>query len=168
MAKIGFIISLYLCLFLKSYCDCKWIENLSEAQEFHRNNSKLIFIGEVVELNDDNTFKLKIVETFKGTEYDFLIGNVTSSCSIKPSEIGIKWLCYVDEPDSNGFISLLDCGLTRSFKEPSLMLKGSVAPPPLKTNSELELKIISTEYYLKNLRILNDEIEQLRKLNLKK
>jgi hypothetical protein len=54
----------------RTLCDCKVPDDLARAQKLNYLESELIFLGRVVELDDDGTFKFEVLETLKGDELD--------------------------------------------------------------------------------------------------
>jgi hypothetical protein len=99
-------------------CDYKQQGDLEKAQKQNYEDSDLIFIGQLIELNDDGTFKFEILETFKGTERKYVELQQDHSCSILPSEDEKYWLVYIDEPTDGETVTISSCGLSRSFRYP--------------------------------------------------
>jgi len=89
-----------------------------------------------------------------------------NSCSRSPRNLYETWLVYTSL-DTEGKISISDCGLSRSYQFP--YYAGSPflpPPPPLEFNDPL--KILELEYKIldrrkKALKELQNEIEFLRK-----
>lgn len=165
--KLGltFLLSTLTSLQIALGCDCKQQGDLKEAQKRNYENSELIFMGRVIELNDDGTFKFEILETFKGTEQRYIKLKQTHSCSVLPSEDEEYWLVYIDELKNDEPIIISSCGLSRSFRYPYLMNINDLPPPPPPTEAflQLESEILMSEHRTKSLEILKAEIEQLRK-----
>ncbi|WP_421976074.1 hypothetical protein [Roseivirga seohaensis] len=145
-------------------CDCKQQGDLNEAQKRNYENSELIFMGRVIELNEDGTFKFEILETFKGTKQKYIELKQTHSCSVLPSEDEEYWLVYIDELKNDEPIIISSCGLSRSFRYPCLMNINDLPPPPPPSDAflQLESEILMSEHRTKSLEILKAEIEQLR------
>ena len=110
-------------------CDCIRSGNLMEAQKLSYEESEFIFLGRVIELNNDGTYKLEILETFKGTERKYMALAQTHSCSIFPGEDEEYWLVYMDEPNKNEPATISLCGLSRSFKHPFLLIINDLHKP---------------------------------------
>ncbi|VXD10883.1 hypothetical protein [Marinoscillum sp. 108] len=146
-------------------CDCKEQGGLKEAQKSNYEDSELIFMGRVIELNDDGTFKFEILETFKGSERKYIELKQTHLCSILPSEDEEYWLVYIDDLKNKESAITSSCGLSRSFRYPYLMNVNDLPPPPPSTDAflQLESEIMMSEHRTKSLEILKGEIEQLRK-----
>lgn len=150
-------------------CDCKSIEDLKKTQKESYNTSQLIFIGELVDSNKNNSYQFKVIEILKGNVNDSIIfGQYQSSCSDIPNRIGEIWLVYTN-PNKDGIIDIDMCGLSRSFDQPFLKNKeASIYPPPNFTDSDATMALIN--YYIKRsiytdkaLNVLKNEIAQLRK-----
>lgn len=164
--KLGltFLLTTLICLQIALGCDCKQQDDLEKVQKQNHIDSELIFMGRLIELNDDGTFKFEILETFKGTERKYIELEQTHSCSVLPSKEEEYWLVYMDEPNNNEPAIISLCGLSRSFRYPYLMIVNDLPPPPPPSEAflQLESEILMSEYRTKSLEILKAEIEQLR------
>jgi len=112
------------CLFIligfKSFaCSCPVFKNLERLQLSEFERSECIFIGEVLEINaENNTYKIKVLDSLKGTENGQVYeGTYDTQCGPTIYELG-KWIFY-GRTDSNGILKVNECGLTRTFKNPS-------------------------------------------------
>ena len=149
-------------------CDCKMIQNLRETQIDSYKTNELIFLAKVVESTDDGSYKLKIIELFKGTHTgSFIEGKVESSCSLYPHEEDGPLLIYTN-PKADGTIDISSCGLSRSFKYPYTSVKGMPPLPPRegyndKSIGPLENKQKELDAQKASLSLLKTEILQLRR-----
>ncbi|RAI94004.1 hypothetical protein [Algoriphagus yeomjeoni] len=152
-------------LYSEKLCDCYFQEDLASAQKLNYEESDLIFLGKIVERNDDGSFKFEVLETLKGEEVGFVIGSLTNSCTIFPDENEEFWLVYTNSPNSDEFITMSQCGLSRSFKFPYLLKFTSPPPPrnPSDPTLHLESELEYSKKRIEALEILKSEIEQLRK-----
>ncbi|WP_339757961.1 hypothetical protein [Algoriphagus aquimarinus] len=164
---MSFIVALFLITQLNSstVCDCHFQKNLARAQKLNYEESDHIFIGRVIERNEDMSFKFEVLETFKGEDLEYVIGSLTDSCTMRPNDDEEFWLVYTNRPDSDGFITMSQCGLSRSFKSPYLLKFISPPPPlhPMDPTLQLESELEYSKHRTEVLEILNTEIEQLRK-----
>ena len=163
-------------------CDCNRIKDLAATQEQSYLVNELIFIGELVESNEDGTYKFRIVELFKGEVQDsIIIGQYQNSCSALPLMTDRTWIVYAN-PDEKGAIDIYNCGLSRSFETPFLVSEEAGLPPApttllepkaleigqdvyyqLSTEKLLEFEMLITEYKQRALKVLEMEIAQLKK-----
>jgi hypothetical protein len=154
--RIIYTISIiFLLHFQISYaCDCKSFETIKEKQDYEYENSNIIFIGEVLEINKVNhTFKVKIIELFKGTEKAQIInGKFDIQCGPYINSGG-KWLIYGNIIDKT--LEVTPCGLTRSFINPK---ENPITPPP-PPNTNLNKSLLKQ----KHLEWLNREKVELKK-----
>ncbi|MDR7131962.1 hypothetical protein J2X69_004328 [Algoriphagus sp. 4150] len=152
-------------LYSEKLCDCYFPEDLASAQKLNYEESTLIFLGKIVERNDDGSFKFEVLETLKGEELEDVIGSLTDSCTIFPNDDEEFWLVYTNSPNSDGFITMSQCGLSRSFKFPYLLKFTNPPPPPHPTDPSLQLEseLEDSKHRIEVLEILKSEIEQLRK-----
>ena len=145
-------------LFLKigiiNACDCAPLK-YKELFKYEIENSKHIFLGEVLEIIND-TYKIKIIEVFKGEfiTKKIIVGKNTTDCSFSINETGM-WLIYATLESE--MLKVNECGLSRPFKKPY------VFPPPPNYNMNEGEKT----YFEKQKNILNNEIETLRMSNEK-
>jgi hypothetical protein len=106
--QILIIILLAVMNFSAFACDCTRNSNLKEAQKASFEESDLVFIGEVVSLEenlkykyngwfDNRIFEIEVIEGFKGaTIGDILKGRSLTSCSAAPERINFDG--YVVRP----------------------------------------------------------------------
>ena len=75
-------------------CDCPF-KSLEELQKREMENSECIFIGEIIELNNDLTYKIKVIESLDGGDLqdNIYIGKNWKSCQPYIEKIG-TWLVY--------------------------------------------------------------------------
>ncbi|TXN37677.1 hypothetical protein FVB32_05155 [Flagellimonas hymeniacidonis] len=141
-------------------CDCGF-KNLEDLQKQEIENSECIFIGEIIEVNNDLTYKIKVVESLDGGDLqeNIYIGKNWKSCQPYVEGKG-TWLVYGGM--ENGFLKMNICGLSRAFDKP-------VAPPSKSENGIIESTKQMTEEELyaqfwKEQRIdLANEIAVLRR-----
>jgi hypothetical protein len=86
-------------------------------QQQREMQSACIFIGEVIEINDDLTYKIRVVESLDGGDIqdNIYIGQNWKTCYPYVEENGF-WLFYGDIVD--GFFKVNICGLSRPFSNP--------------------------------------------------
>ncbi len=148
-------------------CDCHTIRDLQKSQKSEFEVNSLIFIGQVVELNSDNTYKMRIIELLKGTVQDSTIVGEPGYCSIGPLKTGETWLVYTGT-QGNKPIVIHECGLSRSYSFPYYFGSKFIPGPPRQDKSDnlglvrLDEKIEHLESHILALKELREEIEQLR------
>lgn len=141
-------------------CDCGF-KSLAELQTKEIEISECIFIGEIIEINSDLTYKIRVIESLDGGDLqdNVYIGKNWKSCQPYVEEEGF-WLVY--GRTENGFLKMNICGLSRSFDKPT-------APPSISEKNESMDKGNMTEEELyselwKERRMdLVDEIYALRR-----
>jgi len=146
-------------------CDCKNLGNLKVLQEIEFDNSECVFIGEVLEIDsDNNTFKVKVIESFKGNELGKTYNGIYDKfCGPIIDEKG-KWLIYGNFNSKNQ-VEINYCGLTRSLSHPENNVSGSKPPEPLqpyKTESKSQSEKKRIEWILRAKSNLENEIIDLR------
>ncbi len=148
-------------------CSCNYIKKLEEFRTEIFERSNLIFVGETVESNEDGTYKLRLVELFKGSVKDsIIVGNARSYCSLFPQH-GEIWLIYIDQYE-NEHIDIQDCGLSRRFDFPyffSMEYEFPVPPHPRILNDVDKLiqhEKRNLESHNVALKLLEEEIILLR------
>lgn len=147
----------------KPLCDCAVPDDLRRAQELNYKSYNLVFLGKILEIDDDATFKIEVLEIFKGNNLKFATGIATSSCSILPSKDEEFWLIYTNIPAEDSIIAISQCSLSRSFKYPYLLNVGDIPPPPPDDpNLQIEHELIFSNYRTEALETLKAEINQLR------
>ncbi|WP_411031826.1 hypothetical protein [Spongiimicrobium sp. 3-5] len=97
-------------------CDCGF-KSLEELQNREMENSECIFIGEIIEVNNDLTYKIKVIESLDGGDLqdNIYIGKNWKSCQPYAEKTG-TWLVYGRM--ENGFLQMNVCGLSRAFDKP--------------------------------------------------
>lgn len=109
-----------LLFFSKSYaCNCPKTEELKIKQITEYEKAECIFIGQILEIDSNkNIFTIKVVEPFKGsTKGEIYKGNFDPICGPNIDHKG-KWLIYGNLLNNN--LSIINCGLSRSFKKPEM------------------------------------------------
>ena len=152
-------------------CTCE-TKTLSEWQKTELENSELIFIGEVFEINEtDNSFKIRVNESLNDIDNSGKVysGKNWNHCGPYVSEKG-KWIIY--GKIENGVLRLNMCGISRSFESPMV---NPIPPSPdlLKKalTEEERLTVIEqnrTENIKNAISDLTLEIKTLRKIRDKK
>lgn len=89
--------------------DCK---KISKEEAF--NFSDLIFLGHVFEVSD-STYKIKVIESFKGYPQDTLVGVI--SRNVIPPIVGSIWLIYGQNLNDNRFLADV-CSGSKSINWP--------------------------------------------------
>lgn len=114
-------------------CDCV-PKSLVELQNSEMENSECMFVGEIFEINNDLTYKIRVVESLDGGDLqgNVYIGKNWKSCQPYVEEMGF-WLVYGST--ENGFLKMNLCGISRSFEKPQ-------APP---SNFDLDVFGINPE-----------------------
>ena len=146
-------------------CTCS-IKKLADWQKSELENSECIFIGEVIKVNNDLTYEIKVTESLDGGDAkgNIYIGQNWKYCSPYVENKG-KWIIYGRM--ENGFLKMNMCGISRPFENP--MVNPIPPPPELYENkiSESErnrkvekLKKENFEIAIKDLKL---EINALRK-----
>lgn len=141
-------------------CDCGF-KSLAELQTKEIEISECIFIGEIIEINSDLTYKIRVIESLDGGDLqdNIYFGKNWKSCQPYVEEAGF-WLVYGRM--ENGFLKMNICGLSRAFDKPT-------APPSISEKKESMDKGNMTEEELyselwKERRMdLADEIYALRR-----
>jgi len=126
--RLKFILFLLvLCFSFKGFsCDCM-IRKLKETRKFESEFSDVVFLGEVISV-DNSTYKFKILEVFKGLENTKVLeGELFTSCSFTPQIGKGPWLVYANLV--NGKLDISQCGVSRSYSEPYLIMTKSYTPP---------------------------------------
>ncbi len=148
-------------------CDCKEIKNLKKAQQEAFKNNDLIFIAEVIESRQGESFRLRVIELFKGELSDSILTRSLKKnygCESFPKLEDGYWLIYTNRTDE---IHIDECGLSRSFRFPYLdNNNANVYPPPpsFEVNDIIDHQFTIIEHYSRAMSILQEEIEQLRAL----
>lgn len=168
MKHLFFVILLFFHWSYSSACDCIMNKNLEEAQKSSFEENELIFVGRVTEIRNDGSYVLEIIELFKGELIDSSLVNSIShnACSKIPHNLYETWLVYTNF-NSEGNISISQCGLSRSFESPYYFGSGFFPPPPPDINNpikilELESQILDIKK--KALEELKNEILLLREM----
>ena len=156
--------------FLESsiFCTCATPKSLEAQQEHNFSISDVVFIGEVIKINQEkNTFKVEVIESFKGINSNQIYdGSFDPFCHPYINEKG-KWMIYgfINE---DCIVEIISCGISRSFKHPenNIMV---LPPPPIPTDEKLnqnEQKIERSNYKKRIQNIaqkdLTTEINKLR------
>lgn len=127
MIRYIFLLTILTAQLSSSACDCVRIKNLQDTRITSYEESDLVFIGQVVSIEenlqyehegwaDNRIFEIEVTEGFKGANVgDILKGRSLTSCSTAPKP-GI-WLIYANI-DDKGFMTLSYCGLSRAFNKP--------------------------------------------------
>ena len=146
-------------------CDCKDLRPLEKVRQMSINESDIIFLGELIEIDTANyTYSFRIIEKFKGEHNDSIInGKLFGSCSVFPSDRG-KWIVYAKVKED--MINISECLASRSEKNP-ICLNCYQIPSPLSrySNKKEKKKFILERDSLRNKAIedWNNEIEFLRR-----
>jgi hypothetical protein len=151
-------------------CDCK-SRTLAENQKSELNDSKLVFIADVISSDSaKGTYELRVVELFKGhTKETTITGNPQTSCS-GFARIG-RWLVYAEVFDGKS-IDFNICGLSRSFDNPQFANASEYYPagplreevdPKRSIHQQIEFEKEMLRIKLRALSDLEIEIEHLRK-----
>lgn len=168
------LILTFLTISINSFaCDCKSIDNLEKAQEQAYKNHNLIFLGEVIESNTNDEYKLRIIELYKGNLTDSIVTGWTGlnlGCELFPKLEDHIWLVYTNKADK---IYIDECGLSRSIRFPYLNNKNASVPPPPPNKPEdamiwIDYQNVIIEQYKRALEVLRYEIKQLRIKRAKK
>jgi len=148
-------------------CSCPPIFKLAQIQKIEIENSECIFIGEVIEVdNEELTYKIRVTESLDGND---IPGNIYTGKNWKGCEPFIeengKWIIYGHMED--GFLSTNKCGISRSFENPVIVIKlKELELYENKTQSEKKLifQKLRDEEIMKARKELENEIEHLRKI----
>ncbi|NDV15659.1 hypothetical protein GO009_06435 [Muricauda sp. TY007] len=147
-------------------CTCKTPKNLKALQDYEFENSEFVLIGKVLKIDlNNNTFQVKIIESFKGEEKGKIYNGIYDKyCSPIIDKKG-KWLIY-GNLNSEKLITINTCGLTRSFESPENNISATYPPvPPIlnkkKSKSQDEKKL--AKWKLRAKSDLKNEIADLRK-----
>ena len=97
-------------------CDCG-LKKLAESQKSEMEFSECIFIGKIIEVSDDLTYKIIVVESLDGGDLqgNVYIGRNWRYCYPYVEGQG-TWLVYASM--ENGFLTMNMCGLSRPFDRP--------------------------------------------------
>ena len=156
------ILTIWFLGIMSSYaCNCPVVRELAKIQKYEFENSECIFVGEVLEINkDNNTFKVKVIESFDETNSDTIYnGSYDPICGPSIKELGI-WLFYGNFYGSS-ILQVNACGLTRSFSNPGYNLMASVEMPPFPDKGKSDEWI--KERNKKAMLTLANELDGLRK-----
>jgi hypothetical protein len=104
--------------------------SIKETREYSIRNSELIFIGQVIETDTINhTYKIKVVEIFKGNPAEILIGSSLedsvsySSCAFWPFPYwGDEFIFYANYAKGTNRIFVDQCSATRTTLNPQAHL----------------------------------------------
>ena len=152
-------------------CDCGPPENLDSIRAQEYKNSDVVFTGKIVFLSEGWTeFKIQVTETFKGDiKRGQVIAGMNNITCVPYINGGGQWLIYGKM--ENGMLSINQCGLSRSFKNPDENRYFSIIPvPPLPVvrDSSSDAGRIKTmvdmgkQYQERAVAELKKEIEMLR------
>lgn len=127
--------------------------------------SECIFVGNVIEVNEDLTYKIVVIESLDGGDVqgNVYLGQNWRYCYPYVDKKG-TWLVYGSI--ENGFFKVNSCGLSRSFDKPSAPISDS--KEILELERELESKNLgeSKSYEIfKKMQLLDlaNELKALRK-----
>ncbi|MFS4449708.1 hypothetical protein [Maribacter sp. 2307UL18-2] len=104
-------------------CDCIH-KSLVELQEREIQISECIFIGKITEINDDDSYKITVIESLDGGDVqgNVYLGLNWRYCTPYIDGIG-TWLVYGHMED--GFLRMNICGISRSFENTNAPPSGS-------------------------------------------
>ena len=139
-------------------CICPPKMNLLKIQKNEMKNSDCIFIAEIIEVYDNLTYKIKVIESLDGgdTYGNIYIGQNWKTCHPYVENKG-KWIMYGNM--DNGFLKLNTCGISRRFDYPVVK---HLAPPP-----KPQEKPKSDEQQKKDFNKLREKSIQIGKSQLK-
>jgi len=158
-------------------CRCKSAQSLDKARIEEFEISDLVFIGEIIEINETEAYAIvQPIETFKSDKkfIEPIKINIDIYCEPIIYHKG-KWLIYASYFEEKLMVNV--CGLTRSFKQPdeNRYFQLLPPPPPSPPAPEDSAKIDFTEYRIpKHLRLenrkfaireLEKEVEHLKEKN---
>jgi len=134
--------------------DCN---KISKDEDYE--NSDIVFFGRVIEVYD-TSYRIRVLEIFKGNIADTLIG--TTRDSIVP-KIGSHWLIYGMTYDSKIF-GVLPCGGSKCQEWPLGLTDVSfpLPPPKILQDSKPLVELYSQIQFDKSLNEFYFEIESLR------
>ncbi len=159
--RIFAILILTLLISAKSFsCTCPNPKSIKAIQDYEFENSDCVFVGEVLEVNmNDNTFKIKVIESFKGKDKETIyIGTYDEQCGPIIDEKG-KWLVYA-RFNSENILKINECGLTRSLKNPEY---NNVIDGLIEKRLNESDKTNQNKFNLEARKILELELSDLRK-----
>ncbi len=154
-------------------CNCRTKKELDSARQLEYVNSEIIILGEVIFVSSDqNSFKIKVLESYKG---ELLAHQVIEG---ENHEYGFPnvyytghWFIY--RYFENGTFKTNICGLSRSLKFPEKSRYFWALPPPppplypkdsVQYNELLKKReLLVNEYDIRARKEVYNEIELLRK-----
>ena len=149
-------------------CICPPKIDIPKIQKNEIENSDCIFIGEVLKVYDDLTYKIKVIESLDGGDEigNIYIGRNSGNCEPFIENTG-KWIIYAN--NDNNLLEANGCGISRSFEYPVIK---PLAPPPAKLNDSTKSKEEQKADFIKlrqksfqiGMSQLNSEISTLRKM----
>lgn len=127
MKHISLIILLLFYFSFEAFsCSCK-IGGYKESQEIDFELSDLVFLGEVITV-EETSYKFQLIEIFKGdSNMKIIEGMLFTSCSMIPRKGEGQWLVYGNL--TNGKLDISQCGVTRSYAKPHLIMVSDYTPP---------------------------------------
>ena len=144
-------------------CECI-IRDLEKMQKESLRYSEFIFLGEVISSSNDGRYKLRVIETFKGDkDIKEIEGGLLTSCSFAPDKGEGQWIVYGDI--ENGKIEISQCGLTRSYSNPHMVMTSTYPPPPFSSDEETYkeyiegLKIKAQADWMAEIQMLREQKE---------
>lgn len=151
-------------LFLLSMTPCYASDcaRISKADAFRM--ADFVFLGEVIEVMD-TTFSVIVLESYKGTPSDSLVGIINQNVIIPKK--GSIWLFYATDLESLVFVADA-CSGSKSFDTPhgAHDVAYLIPPPPEVLRSPAQLFILEQVLEDKALNELYFEIASLRHLKL--
>lgn len=157
------IILLSICLFFvsKGYaCDCKktYIE---ESRQINFKKSDAIFIGSLLQKNNDNYYTIKVIEQFKGN-LDSMVQIQINPCSFSP-QINSTYIIYAKWHIGLGHLIVEECSISRNIETPEELYIYEIPPPPFDFEKEKEIFQIKISILQLQAKLdLNTEIDWLR------
>lgn len=142
-------------------CTCVIPTSIDAIQDYEYENSEFVFIGEVFQINVvEKSFKVKIVELFKGREKEKAIikGIYNEQCGPIIDEIG-EWLLYANLTLDNT-LKINECGLSRSLKNPE---QNTIIDEAIERNHNLDKENNHDKFILETRNAIELEIIALRK-----
>ncbi len=146
-------------------CDCKDLTPLDSVRQISINESDLIFLGELLEIDTiELTYSFRIIEKFKGVQKDSIVkGKCFSSCSVFPRDKG-KWIVYAKIKED--MINISECLASRSEENPICFNCYKIPSPLSRYSNKKDKKRLEDERELLRIKAIedwNNEIEFLRR-----
>ena len=161
IVKIGIILTGILIPVKTLACTCP-IKKLSELQQSEIESADCIFIGEIIESNEeDYSFTIRVIESLDGGDdnNNIYIAKSFTSCDIF-TDTQEQWIIY-GRTEGN-YLTLFECGLSRPVNRP---YAGIRRVTPIRESDKKENHQNNFEQSLEQAKTnLNSEIESLRKL----